>query len=131
METTWRYLGGKFDLFSEGKLKLYRSYQVSIERFPFISLWHHEGRCLAHWSNSSRKLLSGVLLLLHTLLKPVLSSRCTHVKGRGGIKSTVKELKKRIGAYRFVARFDIASYYDSMCHHILLDLLSWRKPGGI
>jgi hypothetical protein len=36
----------------------------------------------------------------------------------------VRGLKKHSGAFRFVARFDIASYYDSMQHHILLGLLA-------
>jgi hypothetical protein len=63
------------------------------------------------------------LRLLQDRLEPVLSPRCTHVKGHGGVKGTVKGLVKHIGAFRFMARFDIASYYDSIQHRTLLDLL--------
>jgi hypothetical protein len=40
-----------------------------------------------------------------------------------GVKGAVKGLVQHINAFRFAARFDIASYYDSIQHHTLLDLL--------
>ena len=94
-----------------------------------INLWWHEGRCLAGWSPASRKILSAALRLLQDRLKPVLSPRCTHVKGRGGAKGTVRGLVKHIGDFRFVARFDIASDYDSIQHRLLLDLLDKVSVG--
>ena len=96
----------------------------SYPRLQLMGLWHNEGRCFARWSHSSRDLLSKTLHLLQDRLRPVLSPRCTHVKGRGGVKGTVRTLRRQVGSYRFVARFDIASYYDSMQHHILIGLLS-------
>ena len=61
--------------------------------------------------------------LLRNRLKNVMSPHCRHIKGRGGVKGAVRELVRRVGAFRFVARFDVASYYDSMEHHRLLKLL--------
>jgi len=61
--------------------------------------------------------------LLQHQLRSVLSPLCTHVKGRGGVKGTVRDLRRQVGSYRFVARFDIASYYDFMQHRTLHGLL--------
>lgn len=89
-----------------------------------LNLFWHEWRCPAHWSNSSRKALLDALRLLHERLRPVLSPRCTHIKGGGGVKGAVSEIAAQIASFHFVARFDVASYYDSMQHRILLDLLA-------
>lgn len=78
---------------------------------------------MARWSHSSSKLLSATLHLLQDRMKTVLSHHCTHVKGRGGVKGAVRGLARQVGDFRFVARFDIAAYYDSMQHHVLLNLL--------
>lgn len=53
----------------------------------------------------------------------VLSPHCAHVEGGGGVKGTIRCLARRAGGFRFVACFDIASYYDTMQHHKLLKLL--------
>jgi hypothetical protein len=74
-----------------------------------LNLWWHEGRCLARWSHSSRKILSDGLRLLQKCLMPVLSPRCTHIKGNGGVKGTVRALSEKIASFRFVARFDASS----------------------
>jgi len=88
-----------------------------------LNLWRHEGRHLTRWSPASQRILSASLSLLLDGLKPLLSPRFTHVKGCGGVKGTVKRLAKQIGAFRFMARFDIVSYYGSIRHRTLLDLL--------
>ena len=92
-------------------------------KLHLVNVWWHEGRRMARWSQASRKLLSATLLLLRDRMKTVLSRDCTHVKGRGGVKGTVRGLARQVGDFRFVARFDIASYYDSMQHHVLFNLL--------
>ena len=89
-----------------------------------MGLWTNEGRNFARWSPLSRTLLSKTRRLLQDRLRPFLSPRCTHVKGRGGVKGTVRALVRQVGSYRFAARFDIASYYDSMQHHTLIELLN-------
>ncbi len=45
------------------------------------------------------------------------------MKGRSGAKATVKFAQPMAGQYRYVARFDIRSYYESMNHSVLLRLL--------
>ncbi len=92
-------------------------------RLRLLTTWHKDGRCFARWSPRSQQLLSISLSTLRDQLKNVLSFHCRHVKGRGGLKGAVRELARRTGSFRFVARFDIAAYYDSMQHETIMDLL--------
>jgi RNA-directed DNA polymerase len=75
------------------------------------------------WSPTSQRLLRAAKLSLGKQLKSYLSLRCTHVKGRGGAKASVQFAQTMAGQYRYVARFDIRSYYESMNHGVLLKLL--------
>ena len=45
-----------------------------------------------------------------------------------GVKGTVRTLTGIAPEYRFVARFDVARYYDSMDHSVLLALLAREDP---
>ena len=51
---------------------------------------------------------------------------CAHLKGHGGVKGTIRRLTRCAPAFRFVARFDVARYYESMVHARLLEILSAR-----
>ena len=44
-------------------------------------------------------------------------------QGRGGAKASVRFAQTMASQYRYVARFDIRSYYESMNHAVLLKLL--------
>ncbi len=92
-------------------------------RLRLPATWHKDGRCFAWWGPRSRRLLCLSLYTLRDQLKNVLSFHCRHVKGRGGLKGAVRELARRVGSFRFVARFDIAAYYDSMQHETIMGLL--------
>ena len=56
-------------------------------------------------------------------LKAHLSLRCTHVKGHGGVKASVRFAQVMAKHYAYVARFDIRSYYESINHTVLLQQL--------
>ncbi len=92
-------------------------------RLRLLASWHKDRRCFALWGPRSQRLLSISLNTLQHQLKNVLSPHCRHVKGRGGLKGAVRELARRAGSFRFVARFDIAAYYDSMQHETIMGLL--------
>lgn len=62
--------------------------------------------------------------MLYAALKPYLKSSCTHVKGNGGVKGTARWLTRQFGDFQFVARFDIAFYYKSIRHDVILRELS-------
>ncbi len=68
--------------------------------------------------------------LLRHDLKPHLSRRCKHLKGHGGVKGTVRYLRRVVGHYAYVARFDVVSYYESLDHGLLLKLLRQAKIKG-
>jgi hypothetical protein len=87
-----------------------------------VNVWWHEGRRMARWSQASRKLLLATLLLLRGRMKTVLSRYYTHVKGRRWGQRH-RWLARQVGDFRFAARFDIASHYDSMQHNVLLNML--------
>ena len=85
--------------------------------------WHEDGHHFVRWRPVSQGLLRATKLSLGKQLKSYLSLRCTHVKGRGGAKVSVRFAQIMACRYRYVARFDIRSYYESMNHAVLLKLL--------
>ena len=52
------------------------------------------------------------------------SRSCTHIKGHGGAKYAVREVRDHLAANRFVLRTDVKSYYASIDHLLLLDQLA-------
>ena len=52
------------------------------------------------------------------------SRRCTHLKGNGGAKYAVREVRDHLQNNRFVLRTDVKSYYASIDHLMLLDQLA-------
>lgn len=53
-----------------------------------------------------------------------ISPACTHVKGHGGLKSTVRKVYNKLSAYHFVLRTDVKGYYASIDHFLLMDQLA-------
>ena len=85
--------------------------------------WFEDGHKFVRWSPDSSKLLKQVKTVLSDQLKPHLSRRCSHVKGNGGVKLSVRYSQRLCNNFGYVARFDVRSYYKSMDHQIILDLL--------
>ena len=65
------------------------------------------------------KVLS-IVLARHLPLSP----RCTHLKGNGGAKYALREIRDHLNANRFVLRTDVKSYYASIDHFVALDQLA-------
>ena len=85
--------------------------------------WLEDGHKFVRWSPDTSKLLKHVKTVLSDQLKPHLSRRCSHVKGNGGVKLSVRYSQRLCNNFGYVARFDVRSYYKSMDHQIILDLL--------
>lgn len=85
--------------------------------------WSADGRAFARWSGASQAALRRLKGDLGQQLKGVLSPRCAHVRGRGGVKGAVRRIDRRLDRHPFVARFDIRAYYESMDHAVLLGQL--------
>ena len=69
---------------------------------------------------NSRRIISLAKEELEPCLSHVLISSCTHVKGHGGVKKMVREVQAALPEYPFSARFDVASFYETINHEILL-----------
>ena len=85
--------------------------------------WFENGHKFVRWSPDTSKLLKHIKTVLSDQLKPHLSRRCSHVKGNGGVKLSVRYSQRLCNNFGYVARFDVRSYYKSMDHQIILDLL--------
>jgi RNA-directed DNA polymerase len=62
-------------------------------------------------------------LILTPIISPSLSDKCYHLEGRGGIKQTIRTIKKNRKQYKHAIKSDIANFYSSINHTVLIDLL--------
>ncbi|NER24469.1 MAG: hypothetical protein F6J96_27955 [Symploca sp. SIO1C2] len=62
-------------------------------------------------------------IVLTEHLTPVLSSRCFHLAGNGGLKGAVREVAANLSVHTFVFRTDVKRYYASINHGILMDIV--------
>ena len=85
--------------------------------------WFENGHKFVRWSPDTSGLLKHVKTVLYDQLKPHLSRRCSHIKGHGGVKLSVRYSQRLCNHFGYVARFDVRSYYSSMDHQIILNLL--------
>jgi RNA-directed DNA polymerase len=52
------------------------------------------------------------------------SAACTHLRGNGGLKETIRRVQRALGQHHYVFRTDIKSYYASIDHFKLMDQLA-------
>ena len=93
------------------------------DRLQLENTWLDDGRLFALWPPHSRALLQRTRIRLHRELRGKLYRSCAHLNGHGGVKGALRYIARRQPKYRYVARFDVARYYESMRHDLLLDLL--------
>ena len=93
------------------------------DRLQLENTWLDDGRLFALWRSHSCALLQRTRIRLHRELRGKLYRSCAHLKGHGGVKGALRYIARRQPNYRYVARFDVARYYESMRHDLLLDLL--------
>ena len=89
--------------------------------------WTQSGRTMAAWSAVSRQRLRQLKDRLTALLSTCITRHCTHLKNHGGVKAALRQVHRRLPHARFVARFDIEHYYQSMHHQVLLMQLKQLK----
>jgi RNA-directed DNA polymerase len=95
-----------------------RRYQFS----PLQVVQKADGEIIHLWSARDALVLKALSLLLAEVLP--ISPACTHVKGHGGLKSTVRRVHEQRPNYRFVLRTDVRSYYASIDHFLLMEQLA-------
>ena len=100
------------------------SYAMPLVPLQIQGVWINDGHRIALWDLASRQRISEAKVDLEKLLRPVLSPCCTHIKGYGGAKGLIREVQPLLPQYPFVARFDVAAFYDSIVHAVLLAQLA-------
>ena len=98
---------------------------ATAERLLLDNTWFDDGRLFASWRPSARRLLHQTRCNLHRELHRSLRRSCVHLKGHGGVKGALRRIMQQQHVHRYVARFDVARYYESIDHEVLLRIL-WR-----
>ena len=80
------------------------------------------GETIELWSARDALVLKMLSWALAELLPS--SRRCTHLKNHGGAKYAVREVIGHLPQHQFVMRTDVKSYYASIDHHMLLEMLT-------
>jgi RNA-directed DNA polymerase len=80
-----------------------------------------DGESIHLWSSQDALVLKMLAMALPDAL--ALSPHCTHIKGHGGLKTTVSALYAALPDYRYVMKTDVKRYYESIDHTILLKQL--------
>jgi RNA-directed DNA polymerase len=105
------------------KLRLREELLTGRYRFePLSRVTKRDGEVLHLWSARDALVLKALAIVLGNHL-PV-SRRCVHVKGHGGAKAAVRAVRDHLPTHNFVLRTDVKSYYESIEHDLLLEMLA-------
>ena len=85
---------------------------------------HGQTDTLECWSALDALVLKATALVLTPYLAPHLAPTCFHVAGHGGAKAAVRAVVENLKTNTFVFRSNIASYYASIDHDIVMAQLS-------
>jgi hypothetical protein len=55
-----------------------------------------------------------MVIFLQPIRNPLLSQRCYHISGRGGLKGAVRHVQSGLRPGQFFFRSDVSSYYASL-----------------
>ena len=75
---------------------------------------------LTRWTTQDAIVLKAFSSCLSPLLDTQIDRRCYHLKGRGGLKAACRAVNTKLNAYRYVCKSDVASFYDSMDHTVVM-----------
>jgi RNA-directed DNA polymerase len=84
--------------------------------------------CLANgqegdlWSARDALVMKALTLVFQPVL--TVSPHCMHLKGHGGLKGAIRTVLAHVASHPCVFKTDVQSYYASIDHHRLLDLLA-------
>ena len=110
-----RYLDDRFELLQEINSG---AYQFS----PQQKIIKSSGEVIHLWGSQDvlvMKLLAGALQALLPL-----STRCTHIKGHGGLKQSIVAVQQHLDDYQYVCKTDVRGYYESIDQYLLMNMLN-------
>ncbi len=90
-------------------------------QFRELRLIRGEEHKIEWWSSQDAFVLKAMTIVLTEHLKPILSPRCFHLAGNGGLKGAVREVTTNLSDHTFVFRTDVKGYYASINHSILME----------
>jgi len=85
---------------------------------PLSRVTSRDGETMALWSARDALVLKAMTIVLEKHL-PV-SRNCTHIRGNGGQKETIRKAYQAFRANNFVIRTDVKSFYASIMDDILV-----------
>ena len=89
---------------------------------PLQKLKLKSGETIHLWNATDALVLK---LLSNKLLQRLpLSKSCTHIKGHGGHKYSIRKLQDNLPHHKFVIRTDVKQYYASINHYLLMNKLA-------
>ncbi|WP_342805613.1 reverse transcriptase domain-containing protein [Alteromonas sp. M12] len=88
---------------------------------PLSMVTNANGTTMHLWSSQDALVLKMLAMALPDALG--LSPLCTHIKGHGGLKASVNDIRAALPDYSYVMKTDVKQYYQSIDHTLLLKLL--------
>jgi RNA-directed DNA polymerase len=80
-----------------------------------------DGKYYSRFSSRDAVVLKAVAMILDSIIIEDVGDRCFHLKGHGGLKGAIREASSLIKDYTYVIKSDVADFYASTNHKILLD----------
>jgi len=88
---------------------------------PLQVIREPDGETLHLWCSTDALVLKALACVLEEVL-PIARS-CSHVRGHGGVRGTVRAALRAMAGKGFVVKTDVYHFYESIDHAILLDRL--------
>jgi RNA-directed DNA polymerase len=89
---------------------------------PMQRITNANGKAIHLWCSCDAITLKCLAMAIQGQL--TLSKQCTHVKGHGGLKQTVKTIQQQLPQYQFVCKTDVKGYYESIDQYLLYELIA-------
>lgn len=80
-----------------------------------------DGKYYTRFSSKDAVVLKAIAMILDPIIIKDVGDRCFHLRGNGGFKGAVREAASVINDYTYVIKSDVADFYASTNHKILLD----------
>ena len=87
---------------------------------PIKVLKGSDEKYYSRWTSEDNVVLKALSIALTGILQQKVSNKCCHLKGNGGVRGAVKKINNEISNHKFVVKSDVADFYKSMNHKILL-----------
>lgn len=86
-----------------------------------VTVYRTKSGYFSRWNSEDAVVLKALSQVLTPLMCGAIGHRCHHLRGHGGIKGAMTQLKQNIDHYQFVICSDVRQFYDSMDHKRVLE----------